>query len=530
MRIRTRQEALTKKPPNSVPASTLATPADLQHPERAEGPQATSASAAGAGHQFSALSVDGARPQLTVSEPADAADQEATRVADQVAEQTQKNTSTSAQQQTGVAVSANLSRTNVDQARDDGASSDAETLASQALAGASEPLSSSIRREMEPAFGHDFSQVRVHTDSAATRSARAVNARAYTVGSDVVFGAGRYAPGTREGDRLLAHELTHVVQNGAGGGWSNASQDSAMVLSRDPDVPPPKASDATAEREKDAFPEADKERARATVVAPLRAAATQLGKGEKADVASVIRHLRPMRAAAAGVKWPDSVREEVLSILDGVSIDRTVLESLKLSDRQAVVAARKHWADARRELAAVRKAINAAEPNPAKNPDATPREGSNRDVNAVLALSLQIDATTTDLIKAPRTQEGFNTVVETAGGMLAMFDTIKPEEDPSGVARAKESFTLGIANIAPLALGKEESLKQVVKDLNMAADRISGLVGDSPPAPETGEPGKDEDEKQAPPPDPKADPAPSPNPLPPPPPPPVGAGSGSRSG
>jgi hypothetical protein len=54
-----------------------------------------------------------------------------------------------------------------------------------------------------------------------------------------------------------------------------------MVLSRDPDVPPPKASDATAEREKDAFPEADKERARATVVAPLRAAATQLGKGEE---------------------------------------------------------------------------------------------------------------------------------------------------------------------------------------------------------------------------------------------------------
>jgi hypothetical protein len=51
-------------------------------------------------------------------------------------------------------------------------------------------------------------------------------------------------------------------------------------------------------------------------------------------------------------------------------------------------------------------------------------------------------------------QEGFNTVVETAGGMLAMFDTIKPEEDPSGVARAKESFTLGIANIAPLAWEK----------------------------------------------------------------------------
>ena len=155
-------------------------------------------------------------------------------------------------------------------------------MASQALAGASEPLNSSIRREMEPAFGHDFSQVRVHTDSAASRSARAVNASAYTVGSDVVFGAGRYAPGTREGDRLLAHELTHVVQNGAGGSRSNASPGGALILSRDPEVPPaPKASDATAEREKDAFPEADKERARATVVAPLRACGDTIGNGRK---------------------------------------------------------------------------------------------------------------------------------------------------------------------------------------------------------------------------------------------------------
>jgi hypothetical protein len=236
-----------------------------------------------------------------------------------------------------------------------------------------------------------------------------------------------------------------------------------------------------------------------------------------------------MRAAAAGVKWPDSVRDEVMSILDGISIDRTLLESLKLSDRQAVVAARKNWADARRELAAVRKAINAAEPDPKKNPDATPREGSNRDVNAVLALSGQIEATTTDLIKAPRTQEGFKAVLETAAGLLAMFDTVKPEEDANGVARAKENFTLGLANIAPLALGKEESLKQVQKDLNDAADRLAGFVGDAAPAPDTGEPGKDDQENQAPP-DPKADPAPSPNPLPPPPPPPPGAGSGSRSG
>jgi hypothetical protein len=64
---------------------------------------------------------------------------------------------------------------------------------------------------MEPRFGCDFSQVRVHSGSAAAESARAVNALAYTVGRDVVFGAGQYAPGIT-GRRLLAHELTHVVQ------------------------------------------------------------------------------------------------------------------------------------------------------------------------------------------------------------------------------------------------------------------------------------------------------------------------------
>ncbi|MCA8975777.1 MAG: DUF4157 domain-containing protein, partial [Planctomycetes bacterium] len=79
------------------------------------------------------------------------------------------------------------------------------------------PLPTATRAFMESRFGHDFSRVRVHTDSTADRSARASSAQAYTVGHDVVFGAGRYAPDTREGRRLLAHELTHVVQQtGAG--------------------------------------------------------------------------------------------------------------------------------------------------------------------------------------------------------------------------------------------------------------------------------------------------------------------------
>ena len=73
-------------------------------------------------------------------------------------------------------------------------------------------LDAGIQAFMEPRFGHDFSGVRVHTDAQAAESARAVNALAYTVGRDVVFGAGQYAPTTSAGKRLLAHELTHVVQ------------------------------------------------------------------------------------------------------------------------------------------------------------------------------------------------------------------------------------------------------------------------------------------------------------------------------
>ena len=77
-----------------------------------------------------------------------------------------------------------------------------------------QPLDSETRDFMEPRFGRDFSQVRVHTDSQAAKSAEAVNALAYTVGRDVVFGAGEYRPGSEAGRGLLAHELTHVEQQG----------------------------------------------------------------------------------------------------------------------------------------------------------------------------------------------------------------------------------------------------------------------------------------------------------------------------
>ncbi len=79
-----------------------------------------------------------------------------------------------------------------------------------------QPLDPTTRSFMEPRFGHDFSRVRVHTDGPASQSAQALNAFAYTVGHDVVFDTGQYRPHSSEGRQLLAHELTHVVQQSKG--------------------------------------------------------------------------------------------------------------------------------------------------------------------------------------------------------------------------------------------------------------------------------------------------------------------------
>jgi hypothetical protein len=102
------------------------------------------------------------------------------------------------------------------------------------LAATGRPLDTATRGFMEPRFGHDFSQVRIHSDPAAAGSADAIAARAYTVGHHVVFGRGEYQPGTADGRRLLAHELVHVTQQNASG----ARQDG--VVQRDEKKPDPK--------------------------------------------------------------------------------------------------------------------------------------------------------------------------------------------------------------------------------------------------------------------------------------------------
>jgi hypothetical protein len=81
--------------------------------------------------------------------------------------------------------------------------------------GGGQPLQDDVRRYMEPRFGTDFSGVKVHTDATAVQLSRDLNAQAFTHGSDIYFNDGKFSPGTNEGKHLLAHELTHVVQQNA---------------------------------------------------------------------------------------------------------------------------------------------------------------------------------------------------------------------------------------------------------------------------------------------------------------------------
>ena len=97
------------------------------------------------------------------------------------------------------------------------ASANSASLASNvhALNGRGSPLPPDTRAFFEPRFGADFSNVRIHTDSHAADTAKSINARAFTVGSNIAFGSGQFDPGSQQGKQILAHELTHVVQQGA---------------------------------------------------------------------------------------------------------------------------------------------------------------------------------------------------------------------------------------------------------------------------------------------------------------------------
>ena len=206
--------------------------------------------------------------------------------------------------------------------------------------------------------------------------------------------------------------------------------------------------------------------------------------------------------------------EQALTAIEDLQAAQMELESLKLDSRQNVTKIRQLWASSRKTLTQANTAIQKAGPDK-KHPDREQRADSPQDGMAINALSSQIFATSQDLAQAPRTQEGFAAVEETALGVFEQFETINPPEAVGEMKTAKEQFKEGVAVLAPLALGKEEALKQAAGLLTEMANKLAALVGDEAPAPEE----KDNEPDPSAQPD-HADPAPSPHPLPPPPPPP----------
>ena len=165
------------------------------------------------------------QPKLAVSQPDDPYEREADHVADRVMRMATPHSSTPISKTTLLDSVATAQRKCASceeeedekvQRKDAGANVDSPAVAppvvGRALSSPGQSLDSNTRSFFEPRFGFDFSQVRIHNDALAAESARAVNASAYTVGQDVVFGSGKYSPETDTGKTLLAHELAHVIQ------------------------------------------------------------------------------------------------------------------------------------------------------------------------------------------------------------------------------------------------------------------------------------------------------------------------------
>ncbi|MDP9075940.1 MAG: DUF4157 domain-containing protein [Bacteroidota bacterium] len=165
------------------------------------------------------------QPKLTVNEPGDRYEQEADAVAEKV------------MRMTGPAINDNLffppAATTLHRKckaceeeekhvhRKEGDSDEAHgghELDSyvSSLSSGGQAMSEGSRLFFEPRFGHDFSGVKIHTNSEAARSAQSINALAYTTGNNIVFNTGQYSPESASGKKLMAHELTHVVQQGSG--------------------------------------------------------------------------------------------------------------------------------------------------------------------------------------------------------------------------------------------------------------------------------------------------------------------------
>ncbi|MEH1937846.1 MAG: DUF4157 domain-containing protein [Nostoc sp.] len=171
------------------------------------------------GHNFANILLrrpDTATPiqaKLTIGEPGDKYEQEADETARQVVQRIHQPQSDKLQRESLPEEDELQMKPMVQRVSDGGmaASPDLEASINQARGGG-QPLTDNIREPMEQAFGADFTRVKVHTDTQADQFNQSIQAKAFTTGQDVFFRQGEYEPGSRGGQELIAHELTHVVQ------------------------------------------------------------------------------------------------------------------------------------------------------------------------------------------------------------------------------------------------------------------------------------------------------------------------------
>ena len=160
------------------------------------------------------------QPKLSVNEPGDRYEQEADNMADQVMCMSDASIGRSSFfRPSESTIQRKCQQCEEDEKLQRKESSGAEVGGSgeldkyvSSLSSSGQPLPESSRNFFEPRFGHDFSNVRIHNDAGAARSAKSINAHAYTTGNNIVFNSGQFSPDSDNGKRLMAHELTHVVQ------------------------------------------------------------------------------------------------------------------------------------------------------------------------------------------------------------------------------------------------------------------------------------------------------------------------------
>lgn len=187
----------------------------------------------------------GAQAKLAVSAPDDPAEQEADRVADAVVDGLAAPRIANGAMPTALAFKCAACEVE-EESRDKNVIARKATTAESAtpasalpsalgLAGGGTPLPQRTRNAFEASFGVDFSNVRIHDDGAAHDAARTFNARAFTYGSDIAFSYGQFQPETQAGRHLLAHELTHVVQQGGSGARVQRSPEDVQRIIADQD-------------------------------------------------------------------------------------------------------------------------------------------------------------------------------------------------------------------------------------------------------------------------------------------------------